>query len=189
MYNFSGRLAKAFNNKFDFKFTSEFSGGTDWKAQNYDNIGAGDLHAQREDQLGYNGVNMYGDENYNYLPVGSEAIDLAPGELTPVARTGYRETALVDYDIATRKLAGALHYKFRDSSRIVAEGRYGYTNALYTGDTRVRLQGFEMYQGKIDLTIDNFNLLGYSTWQNSGQSYDVSILAENLITSAKSDQD
>ena len=41
MHNFAGRFAKSFRDIFAIKFTGEMSGGTDWKANNYDNIGAG----------------------------------------------------------------------------------------------------------------------------------------------------
>lgn len=187
MYNFASRFAKSFGKQFAVKITGEMSGGTDWKANNYDNIGAGNLHAERDDHPGYDGVNIYGDEDFAYLPVGSEEIDANSNALVPVSRTGYKETSLVDYDIATRKISSSLHYKFNDSYRLMLEGRYGITNSLYTGDTRVRLDGFKMYQGKVDLTLGNFNLLGYSTWQDSGESYDISVLSDHLIRSAKSD--
>jgi len=196
MYDISGRFAKAINDNIAFKFTTELKGGTDWKAVNYDNIGPGKLNDRpsyllenttKPPQPGYNGVNIYGDENYNYLPVGSKLLGTDPGGLVPVARTGYKEKYLVDYDITTRKFSGAIHYKFGPSSRLITEGRYGFTNSLYTGDSRIRLDGFEMYQGKINLKVRNFNLLEYSTWQNSGQSYDVSRLADGLINAAKSD--
>lgn len=196
-YDISGRIAKAFGDKLAVKITGNILGGTDWKAENYENIGFGEPGQSRlkEDKMvrtsplpGYNGVNIYGDENFAYLPVGSGQLDTKAGALYPVSRSGYKESSLVDYDIATRKLAGAIHYKFSPDYRLIAEGRYGFTNALYTGDSRVRLDGFEMYQGKLDLKFKNFSFLGYSTWQNSGHSFDVNRLANNLIRSAKSDE-
>lgn len=188
LYDFAGRFAKSFWDKLAVKVTAEFRGGTDWKAENFDNIGPGALNDMRSEQPGYNGVNVYGDEGYAYLPVGSEDLGTNYGAQVPVARTGYKESELVDYDITTRKFSGALHYKLAPDYRLVMGGRYGFTNGLYTGDTRVRLEGFEIYQGKIRMDFGNFNLLGYTTWQNSGNSYDVSILADNLISSAKSDE-
>lgn len=187
MYNFAGRFAKSFGNQIAVKITGEMYGGTDWKANNYNNIGAGGLYAERDEHPGYDGVNIYGDEDFAYLPVGSQQIDAKPDELVRVSRTGYREPSLVDYDIATRKLSGSLHYKFDETHRLMMEGRYGITNSLYTGDTRVRLDGFKMYQGKVDLTLGDFNFLSYSTWQDSGESYDISVLSDHLVRLAKSD--
>lgn len=199
MYDIQGRYAKAFNDKFAFKVTGVYTTGVDWVAENYDNIGYGKPYANRNDQPGYNGVNTYGDEDFVYLKVHSEGeaeydpetgtFIIPPANYGPVTRTGYREADLVDYGIETLRTATSLQYKFSDNYKIKLEGKYGNTNSIYTGDTRVRLSGFKMYQTSLELQLNRLNIHGYSTWQNSGNSYDVTSLADILIQSAKKDAD
>lgn len=198
IYDFQGRYAKSFSDKLAFKITGGVTSGTDWQANNYDNNGIGDINEQREDFPGYNGVNVYGDEDFVYQQVyiEDELIEVDPGffvlpeaDFGPLTRTGYKENNLVDYDISNSKLAASLHYKISPSYRIRIDGKYGYTNSLYTGDSRIRLDGFQMYQTTARFEMNRLNVKAYSTWQNSGDSFDVSYLAQKLIQDAKSDED
>lgn len=198
MYDFQGRYAKALNDKVAFKITGVYTQGTDWLAENYDNIGFGESYSKHPEQPGYNGVNVYGDESFVYQKVFSEEEGYLdqngiyinpPTQFGPVTRTGYREGDLVDYDIETIRSALSLQYKFTDDYRLKVGGKYGITNSLYTGDSRIRLDEFSMYQTSFEFDLNRLNILGYTTWQNSGNSYDVSSLAQTLIKSSKSDVD
>jgi len=199
MYDVQARYAKAFSEKFAFKITGSLTSGTDWKANNYDNIGNGRIHDLRRDQAGYNGVNIYGDENFVYeeVYIDSDLIEVLPpgvlllpdADFGPVTRTGYEESNLVDYDVSTAKFAVSIQYKFNDSYKIKLDGKYGSTHSLYTGDSRIRLDGFQMYQAIAQFELDKLNIRAYSTWQNSGDSFDVSYLAHRLLQEAKPDED
>ncbi len=198
MLDVQARYAKAFSDKFAFKVTGSITSGTDWQAKNYDNIGTGGIHDRRVDQPGYNGVNTYGDENFVYeevyidedlIEVRSGVVILPEADYGPVTRTGYQENNLVDYDISTTKLATSLQYKINPSYQIKLDGKYGYTHSLYTGDSRIRLDGFSMYQAIAQFELDKLNVKAYSTWQNSGNSFDVSYLAQRLLQDAKADED
>lgn len=188
MFNGTVRIAKSFWDKFAIKLTGTRIQGQDWRATNYDNIGFGKANLEIEDVAGYNGVNSYGDESFVVLPVGYDANDQPNGTFVPVTRTGYREQDLVDYDIATTKAAASLHYKFTPQTELSIEGRYGYTNTLYTSDSRIRLENFEIFQFKGELKSNDFYARAYSTTQKSGDSYSVSYLAQELVQSAKSDR-
>ncbi|NGP77017.1 TonB-dependent receptor plug domain-containing protein [Balneolaceae bacterium YR4-1] len=184
IYDFGLRYAQAVGEKFAFKITGTMITGTDWSANNYENLRSDKKWTENLlRDPGYNGVNLYGDESFSLLPVGFEIEE----GFVPVSRTGYREEDLVDYDIATRKVGASLHYKFNEQSRVSVQGRYGYTNTLYTGDSRVRLEDFEMYQVHSELNLHNFMIRGYATTQYSGNSYNVNILANELISYAKND--
>mgnify|MGYP001343916084 CR=1 FL=1 len=187
MFDGSFRIAKVLGDKFAFKLTGTRIQGQDWRATNYDNIGPGKPYFDTGDVPGYNGVNIYGDENSVLLPVGVDSDDAPDGSYVPVTRTGYREIDLVDYNIATTKASASLYYKFNENAMWMVEGRYGYTNTLYTSDSRIRLENFEILQGKTELTINDFYLRAYSTNQSSGDSYNVSYLSKKLIEEAKSD--
>jgi len=187
LVNGSVRIAKVFKDKLAFKITGTIVQGLDWRAKNYDNIGFGEPSMTRRQIAGYDGVNTYGDESFVYLPVGTNFEGPSNGRFAPVTRTGYKEGDLVDYDIETLKSSFSLGYRFAEDIDLNLEARYGKTNTLYTSDSRIRLQDFEMLQLKAEANINNFYVRGYSTSQYSGDSYNVNYLAEQLIQNAKSD--
>ena len=189
MSELTARYAAAFNSRFAFKVSGSWLTGTDWEADNYDNIGFGESWQTYRDVHGYNGVNVYGDESITYYPLGVNEDGVSNGTLVGVTRSGYREEDLVDYDIETRKAAGSLHFKPTGASELILGGRYGYTNTLYTDDSRIRLEDFEIFQGSAEFTSRAFFMRGYHTLQNSGNSYDVVFMANQLQESAKSNED
>lgn len=189
LHDISARYAQVIGDRFAFKFTGSLLEGIDWRANNYNNIGPGLRNDRHDKNPGYDGVNVYGDEAYVLLPVGLDALDRPDGSYVPVTRTGYREEDLVNYDIATRKASASLHYKITPETILTLDGRYGYTNTLYTADSRIRLEDFRMMQFKAELVSGDFFARAYTTAQFSGNSYDVVYLASNLQRSAKSDAD
>ncbi|WP_083750268.1 TonB-dependent receptor [Rhodohalobacter halophilus] len=189
MFDFSGRYAESFGDRLALKITGSWLMGTDWQANNYKNIGYGEPWETHRDVHGYNGVNVYGDESFTYLPVAVDRDGVPDGSYLPVTRNGYNENELVDYDVETRKAAGSIHFKPTHSSEFKLEGRYGYTNTLYTDDSRIRLEGFEIFQLTTELRSEYLYTRAYTTWQQSGDSYDVVKMADQLLESAKSDQD
>ncbi len=187
LFNGSIRLAKVFGDRFAVKATATLIQGQDWRANNYDNIGFGESWFNRSQVAGYDGVNTYGDETSVYLPVGTNFEGPSNGRYAPVTRTGYREEYLVDYNIETFKSSFSVAYKFTENSKLNLESRYGRTNTLYTSDSRIRLQDFEILQTKGELNLGSFYARGYVTQQFSGDSYNVNYLANQLIQNAKSD--
>lgn len=185
----SFRYAKAIKSKIGLKVSGSILQGSDWRADNFDNNGFGLRGKERNDIAGYDGVNTYGDESFVLLATGVDEERIATGEIAPTTRTGYAEGNLVNYDIFTAKVATELAYKFNQNSRFSIDGKYGITNTLYTSDSRIRLQDFEVFQLRSKLKINSFNASAYTTTQRSGSSYNVNHLAQELIKSAKSDSD
>ncbi len=188
LFDVQARYATSFNDKFGFKITGSLMAAEDWYANNFDNIGYGNRNDSHPEQPGYNGINVYGDDTYSFeaLYTGEDGF-LYPGP--PVSRTGYKEQDLVDYSISSGKLAGELKHKFSDDYWISLKGRYGLTDALFTGDSRVRLENFTMYQTSLDIQLSKLKFLGYVTWQESNDSYNVNRLAEQLVQTSKPDAD
>ncbi len=185
----SFRYANTIKSKFGYKVTGGFTRGSDWRADNFDNIGPGRATLDRNNIAGYNGVNVYSDERFAILRTDVDEQGNATGDIAPTTRTGYKEPALVDYDIFTAKLAAELAYKFSSSSRFSIDGKYGITNTLFTSDSRIRLQDFEVFQLQTSLVIQNFEASAYTTTQRSGTSYNVNRLSEELTRLAKADND
>ncbi|MGE0929654.1 TonB-dependent receptor [Peijinzhouia sedimentorum] len=176
------RYAKAFNDKFAFKLTGSLLKATDFRAENYSNIGVGLPFETFADNPGIDGLNIYGDEITNRLPIGGN------DSLVVVNRTGYREEDLVDYKIENIRALASLHYKFSPKTELILQGNYGTITTMLTGDNRIFLRDFSIYQTKAEIKGEKLNLKGYMTGQNSGDSYDAGLLAVNMIRAAKPDE-
>lgn len=166
------RIAKAFNDKFAFKINASYSQGIDWYADDTTNIRPGNI--KWEYDPGHDAINKYGDEVISDLAVGER------GQNIIVSRTGYRDKELVNNDVNNLKLNGALHYKITPKTTAILHANYGSATTVYTGDNRTSLSGFKIYQGKAELKGEHFMVRGYSSFQNSGNSYDAKFLAVHL---------
>ena len=175
------RVAKAWNDRFAIKLSASYFAGKDWDADDTTNIRRGSI--KWEPDPGHDAVNKYGDEIISDLSFGSK------GERVIVARTGYRDKDLVENDVENYKLNGSLHFQWPGKLRATLLGNYGNATAVYTGDNRISLSGFEIYQGKAEIEGDHFLVRAYSSFQNSGKSYDAKYLAIHLNEFAKPNED
>ena len=206
------RYARVFNKRLGFKVSGSYFKAQDWEADDYSNFnriartaGTGD----RNSQLDYDGVNVYGDEpnlrypRLNMIGAGikAQAANLPPGSVDPASaavigafdrgllpsfsptRTGYYEKDLIDYTAKSIKTSAALHYKISNSTEAIAQANWGIGNAIYTGSDRYSLKNFHVGQYKLELKGNNFFLRGYTTQENSGDAYNATLLA-SLINEA-----
>ena len=97
-----------------------------------------------------------------------------------VSRTGYNERDLVDYGAKNFKTNIGLHYRITDKMELLYNLNYGSGTSIYTGAQRYSLRNFNIQQHKLELKGDNFFLRGYTTIENSGESY-IADLAGVLI--------
>ncbi|HSJ69737.1 MAG TPA: carboxypeptidase-like regulatory domain-containing protein [Anditalea sp.] len=183
MYQGSLRYAHAFNNKFAFKINASFMRATDWHGTDRT-----DLNSTAQGELpfnpGANQVHVYGDEVANNIGLlrnvagvqqNAQALGLGgylnsiPDQI--VSRTGYDEALLVDYGAENYKFNTALHYRITDRAELSYTLNYGAGTSVYTGAQRYSLNNFEISQHKLELRGSNFFLRGYTTRENSGDSY------------------
>jgi iron complex outermembrane recepter protein len=108
---------------------------------------------------------------------------------TLVSRTGYEENTLADYTTKSLKLNAALHYRINDKIEFILQGNYGYGTSIYTGSDRYSIKNFTLWQGKAELKGSNFYLRGYTTQENSGDSYANTLLASGLNEAWKKSED
>lgn len=202
IHDISIRYAKAFNDKIGFKINGSRLAGVDFRAQNFDNIGPGDsfdnVHSIRNQSV--NVANAYGDDQAALLVLPRSIRIPAPGAepsfpilsardtLFGVTRQGYREGDLVNYNSENIKLSGALHFKINPKTELIAESFYGKASTMLTGDDRIALRDFEIYQHKLELKSDEYFVRAYSTNQNSGNTFNVGKLGESLVQAAKPDE-
>jgi len=211
------RYAQAFNNKFAYKINFTSLSAEDWQATDYrdqsllngSTLGPG----WQSTNLGYNGVNMYGDEtNINMLSslkpvlgdptspltVGINQISKATGGLlTPAAilgyivpnvnisRRGYEERDLASYANRNIKFNAAVHYRFNDKVELILQGSYGQGTTIYTGADRYSIKNFGMGQYKAELKGSNFFLRAFTTQENSGEAYATGTLGQLVNEAAK----
>lgn len=211
LYDVSLRYAKAFaQDRLAFKLTLSYSQAQDWQGQDFS-----DRNPERQGGLsfnpGYDGVHLLGDEAALGLQVlggstdfinslaaavfgGSTATAQAyanaffPSAGT-VARTGYDEETLVDYEAKNFKIGGSFHWRITDKIEAIAAYNGGYGTTVYTGLGRYSLRNFAIHQGKLELKGDNFFLRGYITKENDGDSYIADFLANGINNAWLSNED
>lgn len=195
-YDWAVRYAQSFD-KFAFRISAEYIQAKDWSAANYSNYSPlqGQPIAGNRSLPDYNGVNVYGDENYFSLPA---ALDLIATKLphsdstllvsvanqTPanaqVTRTGYNENTLTDYKAYNFKASAGLYYKISDNTTASLMGNFGSTSTIYTGTDRYNLQNVQIGQYKAEVTGKHFYIRAYTTQENAGNSTDMVVTADYI---------
>jgi outer membrane receptor protein involved in Fe transport len=126
-------------------------------------------------------VNRYGNES-------SDRSTLTLGRKQySVARTGYDERDLVDYNIRTLKADVAVHYRFRPGTELAYTYRVAGFDNVYQRSNRFRLQDYRLQQHALTLTTPVVQARAYLTRENTGQSYNLRSMGENIDRSFKPD--
>ena len=192
--NWSIRLAKKVSEKFAFKIGAEIIAAKDWLGHDKRNYARGGTAAKvipgdRATDPNYDGVNVYGDETTVDIrsavlnTIGSSAApflknfinNINGGLPINVSRTGYNENEIIDHNTYNYKLSGALHYKITPSVEAILSGYWGTANTVYTGSERYSLRALKMGQYKLELNHKNWMIRGYTTQENSGESFNATV--------------
>ncbi|SMD35924.1 Outer membrane receptor proteins, mostly Fe transport [Reichenbachiella faecimaris] len=196
IYNDYGiRYAKAFNNKLAFKVTASYIGAQDFRgvdSRDQSSTTNGVEHGGSVETTGrtrannrtYDGVNTYGDFGYNLglVPLAGTPLEAVPtlipsgsdGAFTP---TGFAESSYVDNTTESIKLGGALHYRVTDNMEVFGQFNWGSGSTVYTANDRFVLDNFSIWTAKLELRGSNFYLRGYTTHEDSGDTYAANTLA------------
>ena len=190
------RFAKAFNNKFAFKFVASYLKAQDWAATDYRNrLDMDDANLDHYTNPGYDGVNIYGDDVI--VPVNLEDFEqqiaegvagqqFAPGtpeynaevdrvkSLVPdqlVTRTGFKEVDIHDYDTYNFRSRLSLNYRINPDLEVELQGGYTNGTSIYTAQTRYSLNNFQAYNGKLELTSPDFFIRAWAVKENAGNTF------------------
>ena len=193
-YDVGIRAAYKFSDKFAAKANFSFLKGTDWWATDYNQysqsaVGEANDITPFNNSPGHDALNRYGDEVATTLDYDAITGTSSFGA-EKVARTGYNEVDLIEYDARNVKADFALHYKpWEDDKEVIFNYRVGKGNTIYQGANRYALNNMIMHQLKLEFKGKNFFLRGYLTTENAGDAFDSRFAAINMNRKFKGDVD
>ena len=185
------RYAKAFNNKFAFKINFGYMQGTDWRSntrldQNTNNLNSanpGFPALNGKNNIAFDGWNKYGDDalaGSNLVSLSGLTIDGKANQTLRVARTGYWETDLVSPKVSNLKFDASLDYRITEKLELSYSYRVGEMSGVFQRGNKIRLDGVVVQNHHLELKGNNFVIRSYVSAENTGNSYNVKPLADNL---------
>jgi len=196
----AARYAFTVKDRVGVKVSAAVLDGVDFRARNYENFGPGKTfeNVHSADNQSVNLVNAYGDDRSAFLVVpsgilaaGGETGGIVPTETDTaftVTRSGYREEDLVNYNASNTKLNAEVAVKITPDMSLALTSFYSKTDAMITSEDRIALRDFEVYQQKAELQGKRLLVRAYSTQQDAGNTYNVGLLADELVQRAKPDE-
>ena len=180
MGEYAVRYAQAFNDKFAFKVNASYFQGIDWIANTQTDQNPQSASNPAFPQLaGSNnpasdGWNNYGDESNNAISV------TANGQTYNVRRTGYNEKDLINPLVKNIKADGSLHYKITKDVEISYGYRFGLLDGVFQRGNKIQLNNATVQNHRIELKTKRLLAKAYMSIENTGNSYNLKPLADNL---------
>lgn len=180
------RYAHVFSSRIAFKTDFSLVRGMDWMANDTFDLG-NSLNAS----TGFSGannpskdpVNGYGNESPN------RRVLLLDGRSYVIARSGYMEKEVVDYRLSQVKWGGAIHYRTRKGNEWQLNTRIVLLNNIYQRSNRFKLDDYLLQQYGLSYVSPAFNFRIYTNRENSGNSFNLRSMAENLDRHNKKDDE
>jgi outer membrane cobalamin receptor len=185
------RYAKAYNDKFAFKVNVSYLQGQDWQSNTQADQNPGNLKTANPgypelsgtSNAAYDGWNKYGDDalagSNTVVIKGITVNGVARPNLT-VARTGYNEVDLVDPKVSNLKFDATLAYKLNPTTTLSYTYRIGRMDGVFQRGNKIALNGATVQNHKVELKSKDFLVRAYESIENTGDSYNVKPLADNL---------
>lgn len=180
----SVRWAHIVSSRLAFKINATFTKGYDWIAGDHT-----ELNPNANASTGLTGadnpardpVNSYGNESSDRRTISLQ------GKNYVVARTGYDEKDVVDYDLQNIKADGGIYYKLSSRSSISYLFHIAVLDNVYQRANRFRLQDYLVQQHGIQYQSPALQLKLYLNNENTGNSYNLRSMAENIDRNYKPD--
>ncbi|SFD82344.1 TonB-dependent receptor [Spirosoma endophyticum] len=178
------RYARRIGDRFAFKVNLVYQAGYDWVAGNRDDLnpnGNSSLGLFGADNPAYDPVNGYGNEaaNRRTLTLG--------GKRYSIGRTGYYEAEATDYSLRNLRGDLSLHYRFSPNVELAYTYQGATLNNVYQRTNRFRLENYRLDQHSLTLTTPSIQFRAYRSSENTGDSYNIRSMAENIDKSFKTD--
>jgi iron complex outermembrane receptor protein len=178
------RWAKAYKNKFAVKINLAYVDGIDWYANNQADLNPNanaSTNLTGEQNPGKDKVNIYADESGNRRTL------TLNGRQYVVSRTGYAEKDMSSYRLQNLKGDLTLVYRLNKNLLIAYTFRMAHSNTIYQRTNRFRLDNYLTSQHSITLKTNSLQWKAYVNTENTGDSYNIRSMAENMDRSFKTD--
>lgn len=177
------RVAKVLNKNFAVKVNASYFSGVDWISdnrtdQNPNSLITANPNFSLSDNPAEDLWNKYGDERNNRTSV-KVNYNGKPTTFN-VARTGYYEKDLISPEVKNIKVDAGLYYRFGDQWKTSYVYRYGLLDGTFQRGNKIRLQNATVQNHKIELTGKELTFRAYMSIENTGDSYNLKPLADNL---------
>jgi len=178
------RYAAVVSPKLAFKVNAGFIKGYDWIANNYTDLNPNansSTNLLGADNPAMDPVNSYGNESSNRRTIALQ------GKNYVVARTGYLEREVVDYSLQNIKADAGVYYKISSRSALSYLYHVAYLNTVYQRSNRFSLQDYFLQQHGLQYHSKAIQVKVYFNHENTGDSYNLRSMAENIDRNYKSD--
>lgn len=176
------RWSKAYN-RFAFKINAVYSSGVDWYADNRLDLNPAANNSTNltgPENPGRDLVNIYADESSNRRTV------MLNGKQYVISRTGYAEKEVSKYNLANFKGDVTIAYRYK-KTELSYTFRVAHTNTIYQRTNRFRLEDYITQQHGFTFKTNSIQLRAYVNSENTGNSYNIRSMAENIDRAFKTD--
>jgi iron complex outermembrane recepter protein len=185
------RFARAYNNHFAFKVNFSYMQGIDWRSNTRADQNPNNLKTSNPSYPELNGINntafdgwnKYGDDalaGSNLVSLSGLTINGKTNQTLRVARTGYWETDLVKPEVDNLKLDASLHYRFSEKAELSYTYIAGKMDGVFQRGNKIQLDNVIVQNHALELKGNKFLVKTYISLENTGNSYNVKPLADNL---------
>lgn len=182
------RYAKAFRDKLAFKVNLSYLTGTDWQSNTITDQNPNNLNTANPAYTELNGAsnnpaydawNRYGDENNNAVTI--SGVNYNGGNKTFILRrTGYWEKDLVSPKVDNLKFDAAIHYRINENAELSYSYRIGKMDGVFQRGNKIQLDDVVVQNHKLELRGHHYTIRSYVSLENTGNSYNLKPLADNL---------
>ncbi len=178
------RYAHVVSPKLAFKVNAAFTKGYDWIANNYTDLNPNanaSTNLTGADNPAKDPVNGYGNESSNRRTIALQ------GKNYVIARSGYLEREVVDYSLQNIKADAGIYYKLSSAATLSYLFHVAYLNTVYQRANRFRLENYFLQQHGLQYQSKSLQAKIYFNHENTGDSYNLRSMAENIDRSFKTD--
>lgn len=178
------RFAKKLSERLAFKINLGYQRGYDWVANSTLDLNPtanSSVGLFGRDNVGADLVNSYGNESSNRRTLSLN------GKRYVVSRTGYFEEEVTDYSINNFKADFSINYRITPKHELTYIAKFAQLDNVYQRTNRFRLDNYWLSQNALIYQSPTTQLRAYLTYENTGQSYNIRSMAENIDRSFKGD--
>ena len=190
------RYAGTIGSRIAIKTNFGYMKGTDWVSDTHTDQNPNNLvtanptypELNGDANPAYDAWNRYGDESNNAVTL--NGVKYNGGNKTfIVRRTGYWEKDLVKPEVSNLKFDAALYYRITDHVELSYTYRTGLMDGVFQRGNKVQLDGVNVTNHKLELRSQDFFIRSYVSIENTGNSYNLKPLSDNLDLTHASNKD